>query len=183
MQNSILNPNADTIVVTKPNLALIGIGFPTFVPTTGKPCFQIENVDGVRFGGVLLQAGSKKTSSLINWGYKGYGGNSSNPSFMYDMFARVGGPNNQHSYQVYATDMVVVNSGNVVIDGTWFWRADHGVGGEVYNGDNPVEVFYFILLFNSSPFSYFYLFIYLLFIYFLFIYFLYIDLFFPYRLA
>ena len=88
-------------------------------------------------GGVLLQAGKVKASALLVWGEEGYKGNASNPSFMYDMFARVGGPNNQHSYQVSATNMVVVNSGNVVIDGTWFWRADHGVGGEVYNGDNP----------------------------------------------
>lgn len=35
--------------------------------------------------------------------------------------------------------MVEVNSGNVVIDNTWLWRADHSVKGLVKNGENPVD--------------------------------------------
>eukprot|EP01106_Pelomyxa_sp_JSP_P001346 TRINITY_DN11_c0_g1_i8.p1 TRINITY_DN11_c0_g1~~TRINITY_DN11_c0_g1_i8.p1 ORF type:complete len:173 (+),score=63.80 TRINITY_DN11_c0_g1_i8:205-723(+) len=35
--------------------------------------------------------------------------------------------------------MVQINSGNVVIDNSWLWRADHYVGGGlVYNSMNPV---------------------------------------------
>jgi len=34
--------------------------------------------------------------------------------------------------------MVIINSGNVVLDNAWLWRADHGVGGEIYSENNPV---------------------------------------------
>ncbi len=33
--------------------------------------------------------------------------------------------------------MVVINSGNVIYDNTWLWRADHDKGGSVYNSKNP----------------------------------------------
>lgn len=35
--------------------------------------------------------------------------------------------------------MLQVNSGNVIIDGVWLWRADHDVGGGVANRRNPTE--------------------------------------------
>ena len=35
--------------------------------------------------------------------------------------------------------MVQINSGYVVIDNAWLWRADHGIAGETYNEDNPVR--------------------------------------------
>jgi len=34
--------------------------------------------------------------------------------------------------------MLQINSGNVIIDNTWLWRADHDVAGKVYNSNNPV---------------------------------------------
>ena len=33
--------------------------------------------------------------------------------------------------------MIQVNSGNVVIDDVWLWRADHSVTGSVMNYKNP----------------------------------------------
>ena len=30
-----------------------------------------------------------------------------------------------------------INSGNVIVDNTWLWRADHDAGGLVKNGSNP----------------------------------------------
>jgi len=35
--------------------------------------------------------------------------------------------------------MVTINSGNVVIDNTWLWRADHDITGDVVNSNNPVS--------------------------------------------
>ena len=35
--------------------------------------------------------------------------------------------------------MMVVNSGNVIIDNTWFWRADHDILGNVEKSMNPVD--------------------------------------------
>ena len=56
---------------------------------------------------------------------------------MHDIFARVGGPDDK---EVKTETMVQVNSGNVIIDDTWLWRADHDVNGQVANGKNPVSV-------------------------------------------
>ena len=35
--------------------------------------------------------------------------------------------------------MITVNSGNVVVDGIWLWRADHDIQGLVYESRNPVD--------------------------------------------
>jgi len=35
--------------------------------------------------------------------------------------------------------MVQVNSGNVIIDDVWLWRADHSSAGLVKNRKNPVK--------------------------------------------
>lgn len=35
--------------------------------------------------------------------------------------------------------MIQINSGNVIIDDTWLWRADHSVSGLVKNKRNPVD--------------------------------------------
>lgn len=58
---------------------------------------------------------------------------------MSDVFARVGGPNDQNSHPVSTGSMVIINSGNVIIDGTWLWRADHDITGSVVNGNNHVD--------------------------------------------
>jgi predicted heme/steroid binding protein len=55
---------------------------------------------------------------------------------MHDVFARVGGPD---LTEVKASTMVQINSGNVIIDDTWLWRADHDVSGKVMDKKNPVD--------------------------------------------
>lgn len=35
--------------------------------------------------------------------------------------------------------MVQINSGNVVIDDAWLWRADHSQSGKIDNSKNPVD--------------------------------------------
>jgi len=132
------NYNLDAAIqVTKANTVVLGIGFPTLISSNGQPAIIVGNVDGVRIGGILLQAGQQKTSSLLQWGTGGYAGSSANPGFAYDVFARVGGTNDPSQFQVQADVMVLFNSGNVVFDNTWLWRADHGVNGEVVNSQNP----------------------------------------------
>ena len=55
---------------------------------------------------------------------------------MHDVFARVGGPD---LTEVRASTMIQINSGNVIIDDTWLWRADHDVSGKVMDKKNPVD--------------------------------------------
>jgi len=127
----------DSISITRANTVLLGIGFANLIAPGGKPAVVVGNVDGVRVGGILFEAGQTKSPSLIQWGQAGYAGSATNPGLFFDAFARVGGNNNAAQYQVSADDQALINSGNVVIDNTWFWRADHDVAGEVVNGQNP----------------------------------------------
>ena len=127
----------DSIKITKSDTYILGIGFPTLISTKALPCITVASVDGVRIAGILLQAGTLGTPTLLEWGTKGYAGNSGNPGFLYDCFARVGGTNDPAVHPVGADMMVVINSGNVVGDNFWLWRADHGVSGLVYNSNNP----------------------------------------------
>ena len=55
-----------------------------------------------------------------------------------DVFARVGGPNHSDE-EVTVERMIQINSGHVIIDDTWLWRADHNVDGGVKNEDNYVS--------------------------------------------
>lgn len=68
------------------------MGLATLISTTGLPCIEVANVDGVRVSGLLLQAGENQSDSLLKWGDEGYQGSDANPGSMHDVFARVGGP-------------------------------------------------------------------------------------------
>jgi hypothetical protein len=119
---------------------LLGLGFPTLVAASGKPAVLVGDVSGVRVAGVLLQAGKLQTSSLLQWGNgsSNYAGDAKDPGFLHDVFMRVGGPAAATDTQVDV--MLQINSGNVIGDNLWLWRADHVEGGGlVKNGDNPCQ--------------------------------------------
>lgn len=125
----------DSIKVTKENTVVLGMGLATLISTSGKPCIEVDNVDGVRIAGILLQAGETNSDSLLQWGQNGFQGSDSNPGAMQDVFARVGGTNHKDT-PVAVEKMVQINSGNVIVDDTWMWRADHSIDGSV---DDPTN--------------------------------------------
>lgn len=119
---------------------LLGLGFPTLVAANGQPAVLVGDVAGVRVAGLLLQAGKLETTSLLQWGdaSSGYAGDAKDPGFLHDVFMRVGGPAAATDTQVDV--MLQLNSGNVIGDNMWLWRADHVEGGGlVKNGDNPCQ--------------------------------------------
>lgn len=69
------------------------MGIATLIPTNGTSAIDVANVDGVRIAGVLLEAGSGASESLLTVGQAGYAGNAQNPVVLSDVFARVGGTN------------------------------------------------------------------------------------------
>ena len=134
----------DSIKIDRDDICILGIGYPTLVASSGKPCIKVKAEKGVRVAGILLQAGFKPTKTLLRWGKRGSNlpGTGSSDSFhsygfLYDCFARVGGPTNSRICPVSADTMVEINSSNVVADNCWLWRADHDVGGIVVDGNNP----------------------------------------------
>ena len=127
----------DTLRLRMPNQVLLGLGLATLVAANGLPAVAVANVDGVRVAGVLLQAGTKPTSTLLQWGEGSYAGDPASPGVLSDVFARVGGPNDQTISQVQAASMLEINSSHVIGDNLWLWRADHSVSGQVKDGENP----------------------------------------------
>jgi hypothetical protein len=125
--------------VESTNIILFGMGMATLIPTNGNSAIIVDNVDGVRISGLILQAGNQYSDSLLSFGISGanYPGNPTNPGILYDVFARVGGPDHD---PVSAGTMIRINSGNVITDNVWLWRADHDIDDSpVHNRKNPVD--------------------------------------------
>ena len=106
---------------------------------------------GVRVAGLLLQAGTTHSPTLLQWGDNstklGASGDDE-PSFIHDVNARVGGPRLPPGAQASVDSMVQIDASNgpVIGDNMWLWRADHVQDAEqpiagrlVKNGDNPCD--------------------------------------------
>lgn len=123
---------------------LLGIGFATLVSARQTAVIEVGDVDGVRVAGLLLQAGplgpdGSVADALLVWGTGKNTGSATDPGVVSDVFARVGGPDGTAGNRVAVDAMLVINSGNVIIDNTWLWRADHAAGGPVSSNTNPCK--------------------------------------------
>ncbi|MGP8019884.1 MAG: coagulation factor 5/8 type domain-containing protein [Limisphaerales bacterium] len=127
-KNLLLTPGIyhleNSIRVTRPDTVVLGLGYPTLVPDQGTPALTVSDVDGVKVGGILFQAGTNNSAMLLQVGTaRSSASHATDPLFFYDIFCRVGG-----AAAGSATDMVTINCNNVVGDNFWLWRADHGRG-------------------------------------------------------
>ena len=132
-----------SIKVTHPNTVVLGLGFPTLIPDNGIVSMRVANAKGVSLSGLLFDAGTKNSPALleIGSGHDRGDNNAADPIALHDVFFRIGG-----AQPGKATDSLVVNSDNVILDDIWAWRADHGNGvgwtsntadtGVIVNGDN-----------------------------------------------
>ncbi|OIJ62687.1 discoidin domain-containing protein [Streptomyces mangrovisoli] len=144
-----------TINVTRADTVVLGLGYATLVPDNGVDAMHVADVDGVRLAGFLIDAGSTNSDTLLQIGQAGStADHSADPTTMQDVFVRIGGAG-----PGLATNSVVVNSNNVIIDHTWLWRADHGDGvgwttnradyGLKVNGNNVLATGLFVEHFNK----------------------------------
>lgn len=132
----------DTLRITRSDTILLGLGIPSLIPTNGRPAISAADVDGVTIAGLIIDAGPARSPSLVEIGPTGAAADhSANPTFLYDLTVRTGGPAPGRN------DVgLVINSRHVVVDHVWIWRADHGEGaawdvnptrnGLVVNGDD-----------------------------------------------
>jgi hypothetical protein len=112
------------IKVTKPNTVVLGLGYPTLNAEKGTPAITIADVDGVKVAGIMLDAGPSESPTLLQVGEPGSkASHASDPTFLYDIFARAGGATAGQT-----ACFVTINSSDVVGDNFWLWRADHGAG-------------------------------------------------------
>jgi hypothetical protein len=116
-----------TLNVTNPNTVVLGIGFPTLIPVSGVNTMQVADVDGVRISGLLFDAGTTNSQALLTVGTAGSTtSHASNPISVQDVFFRIGG-----DIAGQATNSLIVNANNTLINDIWAWRADHGNSGTV----------------------------------------------------
>ena len=130
------------IVVTRPDTVVLGLGFPTLVPAHGNVSMLVASVPGVKLSGMIFDAGPVNSPALLQVGFPAGRGWSdpADPTLVQDVFFRIGGATPGE-----ATNSLVVNSSQVILDDVWAWRADHGNGvgwtsnvgdtGVVVNGD------------------------------------------------
>jgi hypothetical protein len=132
----------ESLKVTWPGTVIMGIGLPTLIPENGNAAVEISDVDGVIVCGLTIDAGKVSSETLFRVGESGSKkSHASAPSFLYDIFFRVGGP-----AEGTASGCMTINSNDVCIDHIWLWRADHGNGvgwdrnrcanGLIVNGNN-----------------------------------------------
>ena len=131
-----------TIKVKRADTVVLGLGFPTLVPTNGVTTMTVADVPGVKLEGLLFDAGTVNSPTLLEVGSKNsHKSDPNDPTSLQDVFFRIGG-----ATPGKATTSLVVNSDNVLLDDIWAWRADHGNGvgwtantadtGVIVNGDN-----------------------------------------------
>jgi hypothetical protein len=145
-QNLIFTPGVyqidRTIKVKRPDTVVLGLGFPTLIPSGGVVPMEVADVTGVKLAGLLFDAGPVNSPVLLQVGKPhAHKSDPANPTSLQDVFFRIGG-----TTPGKATTSLVVNSDDVLLDNIWAWRADHGNGvgwtsntadtGVIVNGDN-----------------------------------------------
>ncbi|MDX6503057.1 MAG: hypothetical protein QOE29_182 [Gaiellaceae bacterium] len=144
-----------TLNVTKAGTVILGIGFPTIIPDGGVNAMSVADVDGVRIKGLLFDAGTTNSAALLTVGPAVGASHAGNPTTIQDVFFRIGGAGAGK-----ATNSLVVNSNDVIIDHIWAWRADHGAGvgwttntadnGLTVNGNNVLATGLFVEHYQKS---------------------------------
>jgi hypothetical protein len=144
-KNLILTPGVyqitNSLVVTRADTVILGLGYPTLIPQTGTPALVVSDVDGVKVAGLLFDAGPVQSTTLLQVGTTNSPvDHSRDPIFLYDISMRVGG-----AAAGTTLSCVQINANDVVGDNLWLWRADHGAGvgwtqnacnnGLIVNGD------------------------------------------------
>lgn len=116
-----------TINITRPDTVVLGMGLATFVPDGGITAVTTADVDGIELAGLLIDAGTTNSPTLMQIGPAGSSAtHATDPTQLSDVFIRIGG-----ATVGKATNSLVINSANTIIDHTWIWRADHGNSGTV----------------------------------------------------
>lgn len=127
------------IAITRADTVVLGIGFPTLTPDNGVNAMTVADVNGVKISGLLFDAGTVNSSALLTVGTAGSSAShAGDPVSVQDVYFRIGG-----AVSGKATNSLVVNANDTLIDHIWAWRADHGsapTGWTVNTADTGVVV-------------------------------------------
>lgn len=113
--------------VEKANTVILGNGLASLQPTDKNrdTLIEVGDVDGVRLGGLILDAG-RATKNLLRVGNTKTGvSHADNPIIINDLYFRIGGAEQRSTF---VEQSLVINANDVVGDNFWVWRADHSYG-------------------------------------------------------
>jgi hypothetical protein len=112
----------EPLKVTRANTVVLGLGLATLLAEAGTAAIEVADVDGVTIAGLLVDAGTQMSPTLVTVGPRGSrGDHRANPTLLADLFFRVGG-----ATVGKAETCCEINSRHVIGDHLWIWRADHG---------------------------------------------------------
>lgn len=110
--------------MNRANTVVLGLGLAAVIPDNGITAMNVADVDGVKIAGLLIDAGTTNSQTLMQVGQPGATArHTGNPISLHDVFFRIGG-----AAVGKATQSLVVNSSDVIGDHMWLWRGDHGTG-------------------------------------------------------
>ncbi len=122
---------SSTLSVTKADTKIVGLGFPTLISENGATTMSVADVGGVNISGLIFDAGSASSPSLLTLGTQGSTvSHASDPDSVDDVTFRVGG-----AEAGTVPTAFIDNSSNSILDDVWAWRADHGAGAGTWTGD------------------------------------------------
>ncbi|MDA3852011.1 MAG: hypothetical protein PF447_12190 [Spirochaetaceae bacterium] len=111
----------DTVEVDNAETVILGLGYATLIPQGAFPALSIDDVEGVRVAGIMVDAGTEKAPTLVEAGRGvSQSDNSENPIILHDMIIRVG-----NGTPGTAEAALTVNANHVIGDHLWLWVADH----------------------------------------------------------
>ena len=126
--------------VTRPDTVVLGLGLATLVPDNGVTAMNVSDVDGVKIAGLLIDAGTTNSNTLMQVGAAGStASHAANPTSLHDVFFRVGGAGVGK-----ATQSLVVNGANVTMYGLFVEHYQkyqviwNGNGGRTYFFQNEM---------------------------------------------
>jgi hypothetical protein len=128
-----------SIAITRADTVVLGLGFATLQPVGGVTPMTVADVDGVKIAGLLFDAGTTNSAALLVVGPgPSSTSHAADPTSLQDVFFRVGG-----AVAGKATQSLVINSNDAIVDDIWAWRADHGsaaTGWTINTGDTGLLV-------------------------------------------
>lgn len=111
-----------SLVVSRAGTLVLGLGYPSLMPTAGTPALTLADEGGIIVAGLTLDAGPVTSEALLLAGPPGSSADhSADPTFLMDVYCRVG-----TGRVGSAASCLTINSHDVVADHVWLWRADHG---------------------------------------------------------
>lgn len=129
------NRLTSTININRNNTVVLGLGIPVLTANTPHIPIIQTSATGIKISGLLFEAGvntpaQEDDPSLLQIGDKTGSGQADAPNILFDIYCRIGG-----RIAAQTNSCITINDDYTIADNLWLWRADHGAGAGVWEGN------------------------------------------------